>query len=182
MPALKQEARRLNLSECVTFGEEIDGALAMAAFDVFALSSRYEGFPYVLLEALAMGLPIVSTDVGGAAAVIRSGENGFVVPVGAVSDLAEALRKLTSDDELRDSMAAKSLWRSEMFSLDRMLNETLAVYEYGVDFKSFPTPAAVGSDQATPGLAELASALADAQPPRPQITENVAPEKAVRRD
>jgi glycosyltransferase involved in cell wall biosynthesis len=163
LPALKQQARELNLGDSVVFAGEMEGPLAMAAFDIFALPSRYEGFPYVLLEALAMGLPIASTNVGGAAAIVQPEENGFLVPVGAAAELSQALNKLIADSDLRKMMASKSLCRSEHFSIHRMLNETLAAY--GHEQRHRPLPLEIDADQTTLGLAGLANALSKTKSP-----------------
>ena len=100
----------------------------MAGFDLFALPSAYEGFPYVLLEALARGLPIVTTLVGGARAAVRDGRNGVIVPQGRIDALAAALARLSGDPALRQAMSAESRRISLDFTADRMLDRTLAVY------------------------------------------------------
>lgn len=69
----------------------------MAAADMLALTSNYEGMSYVLLEAAAMGLPILTTDVAGASVVVRAGENGFVVPPGDAPGLLAAARTMLAD-------------------------------------------------------------------------------------
>jgi glycosyltransferase involved in cell wall biosynthesis len=101
----------------------------MSAFDVFALPSLYEGFPYVLLEALALGLPIVATAVGGVHAMATNGENGFVVPPGDARRLAQALLIMCTNPELRTRMADRSLSRSQRFSSSRMVTETEMAYK-----------------------------------------------------
>lgn len=70
--------------------------------EVYAYSSDYEGFPNSLLEAMAMGMPVVSTDCppGGPRMVIRDGENGFLVPVGDADALADRVCRLIEDKEL----------------------------------------------------------------------------------
>ena len=73
-----------------------------ARASVAALSSENEGMPNVLLEAMAMGLPCVGTDVGGVAEVIRHGETGFVVPKKDPAAMAEALGRLLGDAGLRE--------------------------------------------------------------------------------
>jgi glycosyltransferase involved in cell wall biosynthesis len=75
---------------------------------VFALPSRCEGTPCVILEAMAAGLPIVASDVGGIPALVRDGENGFLVPVGDASALELRLRELLADGDLRRRMGARS--------------------------------------------------------------------------
>jgi glycosyltransferase involved in cell wall biosynthesis len=127
---LKARASELNLATRIVFAGAIPGPLAMAGFDVFALPSCYEGFPYVLIEALALGLPIVSTAVGGATSLVHSGVNGFIVPVGASGEFASSLVRLLTDRGLRQSMAEASRFLAQNFTIERMVSETIAVYRY----------------------------------------------------
>ncbi len=82
-----------------------DPAGAMRAADIYALSSNYEGWGRVCIEALAAGTPLVMTDVGCAGEVVRDGENGLVVPVGDASAFARALARLATDRALRERLA-----------------------------------------------------------------------------
>jgi glycosyltransferase involved in cell wall biosynthesis len=99
------------------------------AFDVFALPSRYEGFPYVYLEAVASGVPIVSTHVAGADALVTKHNTGVVVPNSDdVTPFADAIVSLASDSthlaELRQNCAAAAAH----FTSERMIDQTLALY------------------------------------------------------
>lgn len=105
------------------------GGPAMRTFDIFCLPSRYEAMPYVLLEALAAGVPIVSTHCGGADVTITQDENGIIVPIHAPVELAQALDRLMGNDELRSRMAERSWQRAHEFTRDAMVESTLKVYE-----------------------------------------------------
>src|SRR6478672_5350930 len=72
--------------------------------DVFALSSRREGLPNVVLEALSMGLPVVATRVAGLPSLINPGVNGLLVEPGSVADLAAALAGLLGGPALRERL------------------------------------------------------------------------------
>jgi len=100
----------------------------MPAFDMLALSSLYEGFPYVLIEALFAGLPIVSTPVGGTREAIADGVNGMIVAPASADALAAAIRKLAADPGLRRAMAAASLARAENFTVRRMIGAMEDLY------------------------------------------------------
>jgi glycosyltransferase involved in cell wall biosynthesis len=65
--------------------------------DVFAFPSLWEGFPIALLSAMAAGLPVIVTPVGGVPEVVKDGINGLIVPVGDPAALAEAIRKVQED-------------------------------------------------------------------------------------
>jgi glycosyltransferase involved in cell wall biosynthesis len=74
---------------------------------VFALPSRCEGVPRVIMEAMAAGVPVVASDVDGIPVVVRDGEDGFLVPVEDVAALEARLRQLLSDERLRSTMGAR---------------------------------------------------------------------------
>jgi glycosyltransferase involved in cell wall biosynthesis len=131
-------ASDLGIDEQTLFTGKADGRQAMAAFDVFVLPSRYEGFPYVLLEAAASGLPIITTDVGGAATIVESSINGMIVRNSEAGSLGRALRELHDDASLRRSMGLESARRSRRFNKAAMVAETLAVYS---DLLCSPRPA-----------------------------------------
>ena len=72
------------------------------AADVFAMSSKSEGLPVSLLEAMALEKPVVCTSVGGIPGIIRDGENGLLVESGSVAALADGLTRLACSDPLRE--------------------------------------------------------------------------------
>ena len=98
----------------------------MCACNIFVLNSSYEGFPHVILEAMALGLPVVATDVGGISEVIIDGENGFLINFSESSeDLEPFLKRLIKKGELRTMLANNG--RSHIlkkFNASIMLKET----------------------------------------------------------
>lgn len=101
--------------------------LFLPAFDLFAMTSRYEGMPYVLLEALQAGLPIISTEVGGTSVTITA-QNGVLAPVDITAeDFAGLLLRMT-DPAARAAMAAASVKMAETVTLDTMVAATKAIY------------------------------------------------------
>ena len=119
---------KLGLSGSVIFaGYREDIAECLAASDVFVSSSVKEGFSNVLLEALASGLPAVVTDVGGNREALRDGWEGFLCKPSA-EDLAERIRRILGDSELRERMSKISRERAMEFSLERMAEQTAALY------------------------------------------------------
>jgi glycosyltransferase involved in cell wall biosynthesis len=126
--ALQRRIDQLQLQEHVLLAGELNGLQAMAAFDIFVLSSMSEAFPYVMLEALSMDLPVISTDVGGATTLVHEGVNGFVVKKSMPGEMAVALRKLVSDPELRRKMGTASREIASQFSLAGMAQRIEQVY------------------------------------------------------
>ena len=112
---------------------------------VAVLPSYREGLPKSLLEAAACARPIVATDVPGCREIVRPGENGILVPVRDARSLADALETLLCDGDLRRAMGAKSraLVESE-FHQDRVVSETLKVYEALLDTNLRPRTLAAG--------------------------------------
>jgi len=87
----------------------------LGAADMFVLSSRHEGLPVALMEATALGLPIVATRVGGIPDVIDDGDNGLLVPAEDPAGLARAIGSVAGDAELASRLAKGSLATSERF-------------------------------------------------------------------
>jgi glycosyltransferase involved in cell wall biosynthesis len=100
----------------------------LPALDIFALTSHYEALPYVLLEALCAGLPIVSTDVGGVSLALKHGHNGLVVQSFDADKFSKALGVLVSVPELRHRMGQASLQQAQKFRTDNMITETHQLY------------------------------------------------------
>ena len=100
-------ATGLGLRESVSFvGELRDGVNHHRMFDVSVLCSLSEGFPNSLVEAMAAGVPIVATSVGGILDAVTDGENGLLVPTESAGELADALGTLIGDAAMRDAMGA----------------------------------------------------------------------------
>jgi glycosyltransferase involved in cell wall biosynthesis len=104
------------------------GADVIPAFDVFLMTSRYEGFPYVLLEALAAGCAIVTTRVGGVTDCVVEGVNGGIVDTLDPERISRAVLTIVNDPARLSAMRAQARERAALFSLDRMLDRTADLY------------------------------------------------------
>jgi glycosyltransferase involved in cell wall biosynthesis len=115
----------------------------MPGFDILAMPSLYEGFSYVLLEALCAGIPIVCTPVGGIReAGFADGVHGFIVPVGDAHALADRLCRLVADPDLRRAMGRRGRERSACLSLDEMIDRVEATYRRALRAAgALPSPA-----------------------------------------
>lgn len=102
----------------------------LAAADLFVLPSLYEGLPGALIEAMALGLPIVATDIDATREVLEPGRNSILVPSASPSHLAGAILRLLGEEETRRGFGLRS--RSifeERFTLDGSVNHMVAMYE-----------------------------------------------------
>jgi glycosyltransferase involved in cell wall biosynthesis len=127
---LEARARERGVAASVHFlGFVEDPAAVLRGADVFVSSSWAESFPYVVLDAMALGRPIVATRVGGVAEAVRDGESGLLVEPRDAGALAQALIRLVSEPARADELGARA--RSQVrarFSLERMLEGLTSVY------------------------------------------------------
>ena len=105
-----------------------DAVDLMAACDVFAMSSLWEGLPVAVMEALALGLPIVATSVGGLAETFTDGVDALLVPSGDSSALADAIERVATDAALRDRLAAAAAARAPEFDAARAQRRLEQIY------------------------------------------------------
>lgn len=128
---LASEARALGLSESVHFLEDRDDVEdVLAAMDVFVLSSTSEGLSNTILEAMAAGLPVVATKVGGNAELVVDTVTGFLVSAQDPSTLWAPLARLIESPALRRSLGAAGRHRvMAEFSFDATVNAYRALYE-----------------------------------------------------
>ena len=130
MPAVKAEvaARAVAPFVCLP-GMRDDVPDLLAALDVFVLSSRMEGLPLVALEAMASGLPVVATAVGGLPKLIADGETGFLVPSGDEAALRDRLAALRNDPATARAVGERGRVRARRdYSRDRMVQRYLDLY------------------------------------------------------
>lgn len=121
-PALERRAERLGVSDRVSFTGALGNDEVLERYaeaDLFCLPSFAEGLPFVLMEAMAMELPVVTTRIAGIPELVEDGESGFLVSPGRSDQLADAIERLAADPDLRRRMgeAGRSKVAAE-FNLD----------------------------------------------------------------
>ncbi len=114
---------------CVTTSNEAETAAAFAAADIFVLPSLFEGTPLTLVEAMASGLPIVTTAVCGMKDVIADGRNGLLVPIRSPEEIVTAVRALLDNVALRQTMGSAARRDAlSTYTWDRAAAQLAAVY------------------------------------------------------
>jgi 2-polyprenyl-6-hydroxyphenyl methylase/3-demethylubiquinone-9 3-methyltransferase len=107
---------------------------AICAMDVFLLTSRKEGLPNVLVEAQALGVPVVAVDAGGAAETLAPGKSGLLVHGNEVAEVSAAVERLIGDPALRAGFGVAAIAHvRKAFAVDTMVKATLDVYRAGQD-------------------------------------------------
>ena len=133
-------ARRIELP-----GARRDVPELLAGADLFVLSSRSEGLPVSVLEAMAARLPVVATDVGGTAELVVEGETGFLVPPADPEALADAVEQLLRNPELRDRLGAAARRRAErLFDAPRFREAHLRLYRRELERHCLAAPRHAG--------------------------------------
>lgn len=120
---------RMGLRDSFTLlGYRQDALDLVRVSDLFVLASRYEGFPVAVMEALAVGCPLVCTSVGGVPDVVEDGVHGRIVPPGAPRQLAAGIVELAASTERRQQMSANARSVGERFDIKRTVQRLEAVY------------------------------------------------------
>jgi glycosyltransferase involved in cell wall biosynthesis len=127
---LRRLAVRLGIGDRTIFTGSRDDVLELLpGFDVFCLSSQFEGLSIALVEAMATGIACVATAVGGIPEVIEDGVSGLLVPAGATTALADTLERVLLDESLKSRLADEGGARAMAFDIGRAARRLQALYE-----------------------------------------------------
>ena len=130
---LQREAMELGIADKVIWTGEIPSLRVFSAFDLLVLPSRYEGFSYTALEATFLGIPLVVSDAAGMSQVVEQGCNGIILEQGDEGTfeirLRDAINRLVGNPGLRAAMSRESTCRREAFAIERMIEQTLLIYQ-----------------------------------------------------
>ena len=127
---MKKEIEDKKLQEDIILAGFVMGASKyLKAFDIFILPSLKEGLPYVVLEAMNAGLPIVASSVGGLTDLVENEKNGILIPPKNPDEIANSLSLLIKSKSMREKMGARSLeLATQKFSFEKMLSGTIDIY------------------------------------------------------
>lgn len=130
-PLLRAKANSLGLGKRVFFsGYVADTRRVYVAADLLLMPSRFEGLPMTLLEAMAMGLPVVASDLDGIAEVLVDGREGFLVEPGDTASFVNRISRLLENPALAAELAFHSRQKIEArFSVERMTSAVEAIYD-----------------------------------------------------
>lgn len=117
-------------SKIVFWGNQKNVAEILLQADAFALLSDHEGNPLALMEAMALGLPVIATSVGGVPDIVEDGKTGYLVPKGDLDLAKQKLELLRHDPQTRSRMSEAAVEHAKVhFSATRMVEEYLLLYE-----------------------------------------------------
>jgi glycosyltransferase involved in cell wall biosynthesis len=168
--SLRDLADRLGITRNVVWLGERDARGVLAGFDVFAIASRKEGLPYVVLEAMSAGLPVVATASSGIEILVRTGTNGIVVPTGDAAAFGRALATLATRPPLLARYGRASADVAAGLTIDRMVDRTSAEYVRAGRRKPVGPPAPRTASVTRPGPA-TASGMSDERPAFPGVPQ-----------
>jgi L-malate glycosyltransferase len=162
--ALENRAHELGLGGCVFFaGHVTDVYAALRSVDVCAIPSLSEGLPYVLLEAMAMGKPVVASAVGGLAETLRHCENGVLVRPNDAQALTEALVSVLTDPLLADTIVKGGNHTVRAFGISNHVDRLVVIYRALAAGNQVPPRTKADAEHATTAAEVQAVAPAQAQ-------------------
>jgi glycosyltransferase involved in cell wall biosynthesis len=126
---LKEYVKVNNLHDNVIFKGYISDIFEeMRKLSMLVLTSRFEGTPYVIFESMALGIPVITTDVGGINNILTDGHDSLITDCDSPESTAVAIEKLITDTKLRENIINNAMQTVQKFTVQRMAAETAAFY------------------------------------------------------
>lgn len=123
--------------DVIFFGKQSNVDVCIATSDVLLLPSSQEAFGLVALEAMAYGVPVVASNIGGLPEVIQDGQEGFLVPSGDVDAMAQRTLQILEDPDLAKRMGYKGRQRAgDLFTVEKILPKYEAYYQRVLDSRA----------------------------------------------
>lgn len=127
---LESKAEELGIRERLFLpGSVKDIHTRILSSELFVLSSNYEGMPNALIEAMCLGLPVISTEVSGASDFIQEGENGFLTKVGNCNEMLDAMRRMLLNSELRGLCSKNAVQLNDILQTEKIILQWIAFME-----------------------------------------------------
>lgn len=126
---LKEQMKQNSLPRVYFLGYRTDVLKIIAKSNIITLVSKREGLPRSIIEAMALGKPVVVSNVRGNRDLVEQGKNGFLVELGDIERLISSIKKLIIDDKLKADMGREALKRIEDYSLEKVLAEMSSIYD-----------------------------------------------------
>ncbi|WP_078596893.1 N-acetyl-alpha-D-glucosaminyl L-malate synthase BshA [Evansella clarkii] len=138
LPVVNELAKRLGISSRIKFlGNQRRVADLLAMSDLKLLLSEKESFGLVILEAMACGVPVIGTNIGGIPEVIKHGESGYICELGDIEDIAGKSINLLTDDKLHSRMSENALRTAQVdFHQDKIVSHYERIYQEAIDGKN----------------------------------------------
>jgi len=127
---LEAQVRQLGLENHVTIAGQVNNVLErLEGFDLFVSSSLWEGLPTVIMEAMAVGVPVIATDISGSREMISHKENGWLVAPADSSSLANAIIELVENPQLRHQLSKAGKECVKQYSIEEIAKSYMTLYE-----------------------------------------------------
>ena len=130
LESIKQQVKINSLPRVYFLGYRKDVPQIIARSDIITSVSKREGLPRSIMEAMALGKPVVVSNVRGNRDLVKQGENGFLIELGDIDGLVSSLKKLIDDTKLRAEMGKISLERIKEYDIEKVLIEMTSIYNY----------------------------------------------------
>ena len=127
---LKEYVKQNLLPRVYFLGYRNDVPKILLKSDIVVLVSKHEGLPRSIMEGIASGKPVIVSNVRGNHDLVEQGNNGFLVDLGDIDGLISSMKKLITNDKLRDDMGKASLEKIKEYDIEKVLAEMSSIYDY----------------------------------------------------